>query len=201
MVYRSELTVQGYSSGTVATLSVLPKKQAPICSKGFFHKQLSLELACLRSPKGWTVVLFRAHTHIFMICHLWRSYKSLLKHRRPIFFNISMHQSTSGQLWAASSSCNMECMLVWAMPKDSSISRYVTWRPCIISSRTASMFSGTTEVFGWALRTWSLSERRPQLNSLNQCFTVFYRIVTGDKSCIYAYEPKTKQQSECMYIC
>ena len=38
--------------------------------------------------------------------------------------------------------------------------RYVIWRSCIISSRTASMFSDTTAVFGRPSRTSSFSNRR-----------------------------------------
>ena len=58
-------------------------------------------------------------------------------------------------------SCNIESLLVEEMRKDASIARYVTWRSCIICSRTArSVFEGPS-------RIWSLSDRRPQLNSFN----------------------------------
>ena len=50
------------------------------------------------------------------------------------------------------------------MPKDASISRYLTCRSCIISSRTASMFSDTAAVFGRSSWTLSFNDRRPQLN-------------------------------------
>jgi len=99
-----------------------PNKR-PFASKCFFHEQLSLSL-----PRtSWLIfisVLFRAHKHRSMIGHLWRSKKRLWKLRIYIF------------------------------PKflSFSISRYVTWRSFIISSRTASMFSGTTAVFYHHLR-------------------------------------------------
>ena len=86
---------QRCSSGTVATGPVLPKKQRPFASKCFFHEQRSLDLARLRRSTR-TVVLFRSHMHKFMIRHLWRSYKRLLKHRVSIFSTflyINRHES------------------------------------------------------------------------------------------------------------
>ena len=74
-------------------------------------------------------------------------------------------------------SCKIEYMLVKEMPKDGSISRYVTWRSGIINSRTASMFFGKTAVFGRPLRTLSLCKRRPQFNSLNQFSTVLRMVL------------------------
>ena len=57
------------------------RNRPAFASNCFFHKQLSLVLACFRR----LVVLFLAHTHIFMICQLWRSYKRILKHCHCIF--------------------------------------------------------------------------------------------------------------------
>ena len=68
--------------------------------RSFFHEQLSLDLACLWRFTWWTVLLFWAHTHRSMICHLWRSYKRLLNHRDRIFSNITLHQSTQTFFWA-----------------------------------------------------------------------------------------------------
>ena len=61
------------------------KNRPPFTSKGFFHKQLSLDLARVQRPTRWTSALFRAHTPRSMIRHLWRSYKRLLRHRHRIF--------------------------------------------------------------------------------------------------------------------
>ena len=69
------------------------RNRQQFASKWFFHKQLSLDLARARRPTRWTVVLFRAHMHKFMSCHLWRSYKLVLKHTTSWFSNISLHQS------------------------------------------------------------------------------------------------------------
>ena len=63
-------------------------------------------------------------------------------------------------------------MLVELMLKVVSISQYVTWRSCIISFYTALMFSVPTTDFGRSLRISSVSEWRPQLNSLYQRLTV-----------------------------
>ena len=48
-------------------------RRRPFVSKCFFHKQLSLDLTCLRRSTWWTVY------------HLWRACKRLLKHRHRIF--------------------------------------------------------------------------------------------------------------------
>ena len=67
----------------------------------FFHEQLSLDLARLRRPTWWNVVLFRAHTHRSMIRHRWRSYKCLWRHRErayPTFFDINRHEPFFGRL-------------------------------------------------------------------------------------------------------
>ena len=56
-------------------------KQFSRRNRRFFHEQLSLDLARLRRPTWWTVVLFRAHTQRCMIRQLWRSYKRLLKQK------------------------------------------------------------------------------------------------------------------------
>ena len=122
----------------------------------------------------WTLVLYRAHTHRSTIRHLWRCYKRLLKHRQgifPTYLCTNQHEPFFERLsncagsnedisfFTAKCSCNIECMLVGEMFKDGSISRYVTWRSCIITSHTTSMFSGTTAVFGRPSRTSRLSER------------------------------------------
>uniref|UniRef100_A0A0K2UAV3 Uncharacterized protein n=1 Tax=Lepeophtheirus salmonis TaxID=72036 RepID=A0A0K2UAV3_LEPSM len=80
-----------------------------------------------------------------------------------------LHQST---LFTPRYTCNIEWMLVEEMPKDASISRYVTLRSCIITSRTVSMFPDTTAVFGRPSRNSFLSERRARLNSFNQFLKV-----------------------------
>ena len=89
-------------------------------------KQLSLDLARLRRPTRWTVVLFRAHAHRYVIHNLWRSYERLLKHRDRIFqhfftkidtnlflrdFQI-VQDPTRTNLFTAKCSCNVECRLV-----------------------------------------------------------------------------------------
>ena len=71
-----------------------------------------------------------------------------------VFFQISLHHSTrtfferlsnfAGANEKKSFLCS--CMLVEEIPKDASFSQYVTWRSCIISSRTASKFSNTRAV-------------------------------------------------------
>ena len=134
-------------------------------SKCLFHEQLSMDLARVQRPTRWTVAFFRAHTHESIIRHLWRSYKRLLRQRHrfcPGFLYTDRHEPffrVCQIVWeqiffTASCSCNIECMLIEEeMPKDVSISRYVTWRSCIISSCTASMFSDTKAVFGRPSRT------------------------------------------------
>ena len=67
----------------------------------------------------------------------------LCTNRQEPFLSVSGIQQEEKFIMAMQYSCNIEGMLVEEMPKDSSISRYVTWRSCINSSRTASMFSGT----------------------------------------------------------
>ena len=72
----------------------------------------------------------------------------------------------------AKCSCNILYMLVELMPKDASISQYVTWRTCVISFCTALMFFGPKTDFGQPLRNYLVSEWRPRLNSLYQRSTV-----------------------------
>ena len=162
MVYHSELTVLRCSSGTVATWAVLPKKQSTICFEVIFLQTIFDRFG---SGSRWTVDLFRGHTYRSMIRHLWRSYKRLLRHRQRIFPTF-LYSNRHEPFFKCLSNCagynknksflqpgNIEYMLVEEMPKDASISRYVTWRSCIISSRTASMFSDTTADFGRPPRT------------------------------------------------
>ena len=66
-------TTQSWSCNVVQ----VEHNRLPFASKYFFHKQLSLDLVCLRRPTWWTVVLFWAHSHRSMILHLWRSYTFL----------------------------------------------------------------------------------------------------------------------------
>ena len=122
----------------------------------------------------------RAHTHRSMFRHLWRSYKRisaifLYTNRREPFFqelsNCAGSKDNKSFLRPVVHAVLNVC-LVEEMYKNGSISRYVTWRSVIISSRTASMFSSTTTVFGGPSRNSSLSELRPRLNSLKQFFTV-----------------------------
>ena len=80
-----ELTVQCWSSATIATGPALPKKPATICFEVVFHKQLSLNLAWVQRLTGWSVVLFRTHMHRSMFWQLWRSCKRFLKHRHRMF--------------------------------------------------------------------------------------------------------------------
>jgi len=49
-------------------------------------------------------------------------------------------KTEKSSLSRSSRSCNIECMLVEQIPKDSSISRYVTWRSWIISSLAQRLF-------------------------------------------------------------
>ena len=65
---RSELT--RYSSGTIATCPVFPKKQAIICWKFFVREQLLLDLTHLETPIQSTAVYFWAHTGKSTIHHL-----------------------------------------------------------------------------------------------------------------------------------
>ena len=124
-----------------------------------------------------------------MLRHLWRSYKCLLRHRDLIFATFlctNLHEPFFERLSNCVGSNEKKSFLCpgvhailnvrWCKKilKDASISRYVTRRSRIISSRTTSMFSETTAVFGWLLRNSSFSKRRPQLNSLHQLFTVLY---------------------------
>ena len=69
------------------------RNRRPFAWKCLFHEQLSLDLACLRKPIWWTVILFFSPTHTSMIRQLWRSYKRLLKQtidisgKRTIFWD------------------------------------------------------------------------------------------------------------------
>ena len=101
----------------------------------FFHEQLSLDMALVQRPARWTVALFWAHTHS---SHIIRDYLLKQRHRIfPTFLYSNRHEpflsvyrivreTTKTSPFAASCSCNIECMLMEEMPKDSSISRYVT---------------------------------------------------------------------------
>ena len=98
-----------------------------------------------------------------MIRHLWRTYNCLLRrrYRVPIFL-YNWHEPFLS-----------DCQIVQVQEISKAfITRYVTWRSCIISSRTASIFPSRTAVFRGPSRTLSFSDRRPELNSLNQYFTV-----------------------------
>ena len=155
VVYHWELTVLRCSSGTVATWSVLQKKRRSAFSTNNFC-WIWLKADLIWRPTRWTIALFRAHTHSCMIRQLWRSYIRLLRHRHrilPTFLYTNRHEpflSDSGiqreqALFMASCSFNIECVLLAEMPRDGSISRYVTWRSCIIISRTTLM--SFTELF------------------------------------------------------
>ena len=153
------------SSGTNAAGPVLPKKQATICFEVIFPQTMFVGFGLF----SMAVVLSRAHTHRSMICQLCRSYKRLST--SIVFFQHFYAPIDKSLFWAirdsascsATCSCSIECMLVGEMSKDSSISRYYTWWYCIISSRTASMFSGTTAVLGGPSQISSLNERHDDL--------------------------------------
>ena len=114
---------------------------------------------------------------LFVTC---RDVMDVFEAPRSYFWSISFDQLTRAFLWRIGKlsgiqreqicltvkfSCNIECMLVPLMPKVVSISRWVTWRSCNISWRTASLVSGTTTDFGQPLLNSSGSELQPRLNS------------------------------------
>ena len=135
VVYHSELTVQRWSSSTVATWPVLPKKQATICFEVLFvvfegpHDGLLFCFGLIRIDP-WAIAGLSEH-------------KSFLRPGVHLY-------------------CLEKC--------PCSILRLVTWRSFIISSRTASMFSGTTAVVEAPPRISCSSESRPRLKLLNQFF-------------------------------
>ena len=159
MLFYLELTVLRCSSRTVATWPVLQKKLATICFEAIFpHRTF---VAFDSSSKIDTVLLF-----YFGLIRIgqWFVFWSTAIVFFPTFLCTNRHEPF---FWAIFKLCgiqreqifftarcwSIECILVAEMLKDTSISRYVTWRSCIISSRTASMFSDTTAVFGRSLRT------------------------------------------------
>ena len=102
----------------------------------------------------------------FVICHdlinifwgtaiIFFQYLGYTNQHEPFLERLSncagSHEKKS--FFTARCSCNIECTLLEAMSKDAFISRCVTWRSCIISSRTSSMFTGTMTVFAGPSRT------------------------------------------------
>ena len=75
LVYQSEFTVPRCSSGTVATWPVLQKKQVTICFEVIFPQTTFVEFGLGSKIHTVDCCFFRAHTHRYMILHLWRSYK------------------------------------------------------------------------------------------------------------------------------
>ena len=131
-----------------------------------FHKQLSLHLARLQRPTRWTVVLLLIRIDPWLVtCDdlinvFWSTAIVFFQHFfTPNDINlfwpiVKLCEIQRQQIFlTAWCSCNIEFMLVEEMPKGAFISRYVTWRSSIISSRTSSMFSDTVAVFERSLRT------------------------------------------------
>ena len=83
-MYHSELIVPRYSSGTVSTWPVLPKKET-IFFEVIFTQTTFVGFGLGSKTHRWTVALLQAHTPRFIIRHLWRFYKRHLRRRQRIF--------------------------------------------------------------------------------------------------------------------
>lgn len=128
------------------TNGLLPLQGAPF-AKNFFWIWLVLKNSRLLS---WFRLIW-----VDLTCYI-----------RPLmhldFFKMSLHQSFPLSVC----SIMRNPPLVILMPKDASISRYVTCWSYFISLHTASILYGTTTHFERPSRNWSSSEHRPQLMSL-----------------------------------
>lgn len=89
VMFHSKLTALCCLSGTVATCSVLPRKQAAICLG-----QFSLDSALFEIPIQSTAVNFGAYTRNSTIHHLSVYHRRISKHSDRIFFSIYADQST-----------------------------------------------------------------------------------------------------------
>ena len=121
------------------------------------------------------IVWFSAHMDrwFFTCLHikhsLWFSFKVFCQHfLAPIdnwlllsVFHI-MRDPKQTNIFKAKCSCNILLMFVILLSKDSSISRYVVWRSCLISYRTIPIFSGTITDFGRTARNSSWIKHRPR---------------------------------------
>ena len=129
-------TVLRYSSGTIATSPVFPKKQAINCLKCFVREQLLL--AHFETPIQSTAIYFWAQTRKFTIHHISRRHRRTSKHRDRIFgaFLSTNRQESFFNDWqilcdrmrtkfflTVKCSCNIESMLVPLMLMVVSISR------------------------------------------------------------------------------
>ena len=167
MVYHSELTLQRYSSGTVATWPVLPKTLATICFDVLFPQTAFVGFRSSSKVHNGGLLFCFGLICIdpwFVTCD---DLINVFWSTAIVVFQHFYAQIDKSLFWAIAGFSEHKSFLPpgkYPVPKDSSISRYVTWRSCIISSRTASMFSGTTAVLGGPSRISSLSERRPRLN-------------------------------------
>ena len=150
------------------------RNRRPSASKCFYHKQLLLDLVVLEGPHGGLLFCFGLMRR-YMLCHLWRSYKRLLKHRHrsfPTFLRTNRQEpflSDCGNQWeqkffTARCSWNIQCILVGQMPKNSSISRNITWRSCIISSATIDLIK---PVFHSAIRWCYIAIQKFKFIKLN----------------------------------
>ena len=136
VVYYSELTVLCCSSGTIATCSVFPKKQAFICLE-VLRVRATFVVAHLETPIQSTAVCFRSHTRKTTIHHLSRCHRPVAKHRNRLFgafLSTNRHKpcfkrltncvgSNANKFLAVICSYNIEFMPVQVMPKVVSISR------------------------------------------------------------------------------
>ena len=149
VVYQSELTMLRCSSRTVATWLVLQMKQVTICFEVIFFTN-NFRWIWFGFKHRRTVALFRTPMHRSMIRHLWRLYKRPLRHRHRIFqyFFTPIFERLPNY---AGSKENKSFL----RPGVHAIFNVCWWnkcrrmplfhgRSCIISSCTASMFSGTT---------------------------------------------------------
>ena len=84
VVYHSELTALGCSSGTIASCEVFPKNRPSFAWKCIVRVQLLLDLAHLEIPIQSIAVYFQAHTCKSKIHHLSRCHRSVSKHRDRI---------------------------------------------------------------------------------------------------------------------
>ena len=169
VVCHSELTVLHCSRGIFATEAVLSKKQASICVEVFAPRTSFIRFGS--SSKTHTVdCCFVSGSYVYIhysspvtilytfLKHCDRILRTFLyTNRHEPFFERMSNCAVSNEKKSFLRPGVSAILNVFWWKKRPSISQYVTWRSCIISSRSTSMFSGTTTVFGGPSRNSSLS--------------------------------------------
>ena len=160
VVFHSELTVERSLHDQFRR-----RNRRQCAAKCLFHKQLSL--ACLRRLTWWTVVLFRAHAHRSMICHLWRDLINVFWSTAIVFFQHFYASIDKNLFWAIAGFSENKSFLRSGVH---AISNVCWWGKCpSLSHGMSCIINGR---FRRNFTISSFSEHRPRLNSLNQFFIV-----------------------------